>query len=741
MENLIDHVILSAINWRNFGALDVRCVYGMARYRARGVSGAPRRGVRRGGRRDGGDDGHQHLAAKQHPKRPFNASPVNPQTNDAEQDAVVSSDEEEEIRPYAKQAYSSLLQTFQTKVTNKPPKKRRRITYDGAPGLDPDAIPSEYEANDSDEDDPVNAEAKLTVFDDGEADSDDDQASDPFEVHFAQPNEDLLKVCNTANYQQDIFSTDQSTSKLLRVISTKPDFGTATGQPLPRTPLQSLRNVKLKRRLQGPALESMPKLSDDQLTLAQPLFNYEDVCFGNRRVSNADGLRDLVTLHTLNHLFKTRDRILKNNTRVAKYPNNTDLDCRDQGFTRPKVLFLLETRSSCVKYVKAITKLCRPEQQENYKRFQDAFIQEEEKYSEDKPADFRELFEGNDDNDFRLGLKFTRRTLKFYSQFYASDIIFASPLGLRRAINTDDPKKTDYDFLSSIELMVVDQADAMLMQNWEHVEHAFEHLNLVPKQSHGCDYSRVRKWYLDQHAHNLRQTIVLSAYMTPELNRLQSTWMRNVAGRVKITRSYQGAIAEIGQQIRQTFNRYDSESPVSDPDDRFKYFTSTIIPAIARQISAGADDALGILIFIPSYLDFVRVRNYFTASAETQEVTFGAVSEYTEVPEVRRARSHFFTGRHAVLLYTGRAHHFRRYEIRGVKKVIMYSLPDNPTFYTEVVDGFLGTSLAEGKVDAADAGARAIFSKWDGLSLERIVGTKRVARMLKPGVGDTFDFR
>ena len=490
----------------------------------------------------------------------------------------------------------------------------------------------------------------------------------------------------------------------------------------------------------------MPKLSDDQLALAQPLFNYEDVCFGNRTVSNANGLRELVTLHALNHLFKTRDRVLKNNARIAKHSNGTDLDCRDQGFTRPKVLFLLETRNSCVKYVTSITKLCRPEQQENYKRFQDAFVEEEDKYSEDKPPDFRELFDGNDDNDFRLGLKFTRRTLKFYSQFYASDIIFASPLGLRRAINADDPKKTDYDFLSSIELVVVDQADAMLMQNWEHVEHAFEHLNLVPKQSHGCDYSRVRTWYLDQHARYLRQTVVLSAYVTPELNRLQSTSMQNVAGRVKITRAYPGAIAEIGQQIRQTFSRYDSASPVSDPDDRFKYFTSTIVPAIARQVSAGGgggvdDDALGILVFIPSYLDFVRVRNYFNAAAETQEVTFGAVSEYTEMPEVRRARSHFFTGRHAVLLYTGRAHHFRRYEIRGVKRVVMYSLPDNPAFYTELVDGFLSASLAEGKVDAADAAVRAIFSRWDGLSLERIVGTKRVAKMLKPGVGDTFDFR
>ena len=300
------------------------------------------------------------------------------------------------------------------------------------------------------------------------------------------------------------------------------------------------------------------------------------------------------------------------------------------------------------------------------------------------------------------------------------------------------PKHVDYDFLSSIEILIVDQADALLMQNWEHTEYILEHLNLQPREPHGCDFSRVRQWYLDQQARHMRQTIVLSAYLTPELNGLFSTYMQNVAGKVKVQHEQSGAMLDIGLQIRQTFTRFNSASPVADPDDRFKYFTSAIIPTLEKQPSEGG---LGALVFIPSYFDFVRVRNFFNNDNSALNLTWGSISEFDELAAVRRARSHFFTGRHSVLLYSGRLHHYHRYEIRGVKRVVFYGLPENPLFYTEVVEGMLATAIDEEKVHRSDASVRALFSKWDMLALERIVGTKRVKRMLKDGGGDTFDFR
>lgn len=436
-----------------------------------------------------------------------------------------------------------------------------------------------------------------------------------------------------------------------------------------------------------------------------------------------------------NHRFRTRDRVVKNNARLARDQGEHDLELRDQGFTRPKVLMILPTRQSCVKMVEMICSIAEPSQQENRKRFDDGYVEKHTKFSTDKAEDFRDLFYGNQDDMFRLGIKFTRKTIKYFSQFYNSDIILASPLGLRMAIGSEEEKKLDFDFLSSIELVIMDQADALLMQNWEHVEFIFEHLNIQPKDAHGCDFSRVRSWYLDDQAKFFRQTAIFSAFNTPELTELFRTQCQNWAGKARLQREYPGVIQDLGLKVKQTFSRFDAHSIANDPDARFEYFTKAILPSIAKR----AKDAAGTLLFVPSYLDFVRVRNYFANSPAAESITFGHISEYADIPEASRARSYFLDGRYRVLIYTERAHHFMRYQIKGVKRVIFYALPDNPIFYREIAGGYLQKSEQSMLLEPGRGAVKVMFSKYDAMKLERIVGTKRVGRMITEQ-GDTFDF-
>jgi len=137
--------------------------------------------------------------------------------------------------------------------------------------------------------------------------------------------------------------------------------------------------------------------------------------------------------------------VLKNNERIAHAPAQDILeDVQDQGFTRPSVLILAPFRSFAVRWLNAITSHMQDLQIENHARFTTEFglppgaidkitSAEHGTY----PADHVHMFQGNIDDDFRVGLKITRKSVKVFSDFYSSDIIIASPFGLKRAMEKD----------------------------------------------------------------------------------------------------------------------------------------------------------------------------------------------------------------------------------------------------------------------------------------------------------------
>ncbi|KAI1317319.1 rRNA-binding ribosome biosynthesis protein utp25 [Mortierella claussenii] len=535
-----------------------------------------------------------------------------------------------------------------------------------------------------------------------------------------------------------------------------------------KTKKLDLESLSVKQRIQtnwtdvnGSALEAAPSKSSKIFTplqeaLVEPITEYKDILFTNRSMQNAKEIRNLYVLHALNHVFKTRDRILKNSGKLQRHqqnpnPSATVPEFRDQGFTRPKVLIILPFKNTVVDVVESLIALSGSTQQDNKKRFFDEFSSEdmeEDVRKQDRPADFLETFKGNIDDHFRVGVKFTRKTLKLYSDFYSADLILASPLGLKTVIGADGDKKRDFDFLASIELVIVDQTDDMLMQNWDHLETVFEHMNMIPKNAHGCDFSRVRNWSLDGRAKYVRQTLVFSNYLTPEINALFKKFSRNVAGKLKITQPFEhGSIVDVVPLVQQSFHRIETRTLAQADDVRFQHFITQTLPQLRRS----AVTQTHTMIFVPSYFDFVRLRNYFSEN----KYSFAAICEYTTPANVSRARSSFFHGEVSFLLYTERFHYFRRYNIRGTFHLTFYGLPDHPQFYPEMLNllalpaaggGASGTEKSRSKHIAATGledramSCTALFTKYDLLKLQRIVGTERANSMCKQEGRDLFVF-
>ena len=109
------------------------------------------------------------------------------------------------------------------------------------------------------------------------------------------------------------------------------------------------------------------------------------------------------------------------------------------------MLIIVPFRDAAYKVVNTLLDLCSQQQKstvENRKRFKDEFFEEDDFESEkdapfQKPADWRETFQGNIDDCFRVGIKFTRKSVKLFADFFSADILVASPLGLRIIIGAE----------------------------------------------------------------------------------------------------------------------------------------------------------------------------------------------------------------------------------------------------------------------------------------------------------------
>ncbi len=282
-------------------------------------------------------------------------------------------------------------------------------------------------------------------------------------------------------------------------------------------------------------------------------------------------------------------------------------------------------------------------------------------------------------------------------------------------------QKQDFDFLSSIELLIMDQTDVFTMQNWEHVTHLFAHLNLKPEKSREVDYSRVRLWTLNELSKYYRQTLIFSSVSMPEINSILNKSCRNYMGQIRVNNPVEkGVISHVLVSVPLVFHRFQSKSPLDSIERRFDYFTTRIMPDYKK------DHMYHTMIFIPSYFDYVRVRNWFDKS----DLDFLEICEYTKDKNIAKARDLFFHSETHFLLYTERSHFYRRFSIKGIRHLIFYQLPQNPHFFSEMCNLMQSGYQNRKSGSEGNMTCTVIYDKYDAQRLSSVVSTEKTGQML-----------
>jgi len=139
------------------------------------------------------------------------------------------------------------------------------------------------------------------VFEEEEHESED--ASDPFELRIANPNDNLLSRRLKALKNRQWTTQKSSIPKVGKVIITTPDE-IGDGDPgLPAT-VSSIGGLKLKQKLAASVTKQVTTFDPLEQTITPFIFNYHDILFCERSPATSERLRRLTCLHVINHIFK-----------------------------------------------------------------------------------------------------------------------------------------------------------------------------------------------------------------------------------------------------------------------------------------------------------------------------------------------------------------------------------------------------------------------------------------------------
>ena len=378
--------------------------------------------------------------------------------------------------------------------------------------------------------------------------------------------------------------------------------------------------------------------------------------------------------------FITYHKEIKHN--YENIENKDDINIKDQGFTSPKVLILVPYKMHAKIIMEQLVKLFSDNNWKgitNKKKFMD-------EYSE---------FDSMDDC-FRLGIQicFFENKMKLYTPFDESDIIIASPLGLKLAKPSDNDKNFKnskvYDFLSSIEIFLMDFSEVFIYQNLEHLNEILSFLNKPPKNNQNIvDINRIKENYANNFGEYLRQNIIISQFKCLDIDVAINDVCKNINGKILLDGPYENQINLIKNEFAEKYKFLNSSNyeiryefkilrdfkEKEDFEEKFNYFTKNIWQNLYESFEKHT------IIFVASTFDYMILKSFF--KKKSKSVCF--ISEDTDKKDWQRNRLFFEQGKYKFLLYDERAHFYKKINLKFAKNIFFYSLPEDPKIFNEMI--------------------------------------------------------
>jgi len=200
-------------------------------------------------------------------------------------------------------SYAALMQSFATDLG--PQAKRRKLDPEAGPESAKTEEEENLEAAAEDADEVEEPEEGPETRTDGLLEDEDDleDASDPFEAHFADPDDNILSK-RLKSLEKNQWATQKVTiPKFGKVVIGIPEIDDKNDRTRPK-PMSGPGELRLKQKLAGVMSKQRPEFGDLEKHIAPSVFGYQDLFYCERRPTNSESLRRLACLHAVNHVFK-----------------------------------------------------------------------------------------------------------------------------------------------------------------------------------------------------------------------------------------------------------------------------------------------------------------------------------------------------------------------------------------------------------------------------------------------------